>query len=373
MAINKYFVMGYYGRGNFGDDFMLGSLLDYLGSADRIGVLCGDDSILRGRENIVAVEKSIKSMLVAIRTSGCIVQAGGTIFHDSYKGRAYFRYMFILVAYAVIFWYARFAGKKVYMVGVGFGPLKSWLSRVIAKITLLACDTVIVRDFASQREVSSLLGLSNIGKILLGVDLTFLSHAHVGAASVPSAEKSEITIGLSACDLSPFLEADDPNSLWLNLVGIISNIQKAEEREVNIKLISLYEGDSSLPDSELFAGFLRESGLKNTSIVKYSGSVRAMNDEIASCDFLIAAKFHAVVSAFLQGVPVLAVSYNRKVQDFCEENSLNFIHLNDLCCQKICAELVGGLLKSECGDNSEHLEYAKNNMKELMECIKSNG
>ncbi|RNL67216.1 polysaccharide pyruvyl transferase family protein [Zhongshania marina] len=372
MAINKYFVLGYYGRGNFGDDFMLSSILNYLGSVDRVGVLCGDGSILIGRENTVLVKKSIKNLLIAVKQSDNVVQAGGTIFHDSYRGRSYTRYMLILTAYAAFFWFAKLTGKKVYMVGVGFGPLKSGFSRKIAKIALLACSKVVVRDAASQKEIKSLLGPRYTGKLYLGVDLTFLSHLNVEKARMRRVG-GKVTIGLSACDLVPFLDGDDPNSLWVNLVSIVSNIQKAEVREVSIKLISLYEGDTSMPDSELFDRFLRESNLNNTSIVKYSGSVVAMNDEIGSCDYLIAAKFHAVVSAFLQGVPVLAISYNRKVQDFCEENSLDFLHLNDLCRDEVCIEAIGKLLKSECANNSEYLKKSKKRMRELMECIKSNG
>lgn len=84
-------LIGFYGRGNFGDDFMALSLIGALRARGHhdIRVFCDNPSFLRN-EDVTIIPRRALSLLKSIATSSTLIQGGGTIFHDSYKiGRAH--------------------------------------------------------------------------------------------------------------------------------------------------------------------------------------------------------------------------------------------------------------------------------------------
>ena len=346
MSDGAIFLIGYYGRGNFGDDYMLKSLLENISVGKTVYVLAGEDLSLNLPENVRIVPRKITHFFRTLFASKTIVQAGGTIFHDSYVGKHYYRYMFILTVYAAIFAFARLLGKSVHLLGVGVGPLKSSLSKAISKRVFLACGKIVVRDSKSKDVVDSIIKGSSKSKndVVQGVDLTFLGGS---TTALNSPEQGDFVLGISLCDLSPFF-SDNPNSLyWGRLAEAVNKEAQNSGCNVAVKLLSLYEGASSIQDSIILSQFATLLNLESTRIVKYEGNVDKINQEIVSCDAIISAKFHGILSAVVGETPVLGVSYNNKVIDFCNDSQMACLSLNDLLSDDKPSYEIGRLFKRQ--------------------------
>lgn len=125
----KVFIMGFYGRLNFGDDVMARALSRHIVSvtdADVAVAADGDyiaDALSAPR--IRVVPRKLTSILGELVHCDVLIQGGGTIFHDSYVGAARRRYCLNLAAWLVLFSLARLLGSRVLVLGAWIGPWRS--------------------------------------------------------------------------------------------------------------------------------------------------------------------------------------------------------------------------------------------------------
>jgi len=137
-------LIGYFGRGNVGDDAMWQALRTYLAGelpSARVRSLplpaMGRSS---GREAL--------HFLRTMRWADTIVLAGGSHFHDRYGTRS----LRILLTFIVLFGCARALGARVCYAGVGIGPFRGRLPRVAMRALVRVADGILVRDAPSAIE-----------------------------------------------------------------------------------------------------------------------------------------------------------------------------------------------------------------------------
>jgi polysaccharide pyruvyl transferase WcaK-like protein len=127
-------------------------------------------------------------------------------------------------------------------------------------------------------------------------------------------------IGLSICDLDPFLKRADSGPYWSSLATGISEIAKSRPLEVTfLSLFSSGERNDDAISREMAKGF---HNLSATKFEKYAGSLEDITIPLAECDLVIATKFHAAVAAYLACRQLVVIAYNRKVSDFAVEIGL---------------------------------------------------
>ncbi len=313
--------MGFYGRGNFGDDLMCVSLADYLSRVDDAPVVVASSDVHAyadlERKGITIVPRHWKSLWSILSQTRVLCQGGGTHFHDSYQGKHLPGHWLNLAKWGAVFWIARLKGVRVVLLGVGVGPLRHLLSRLITRIALAACSAIGVRDEASCLELKR-IG-SNI-PLALGFDLAALSFS--SSPRVSNCESSTRVLGISACSLTPFLGDAELNRQYWRIMGeALAAFTQANR--IQLEFFSLFTGDSSESDDTVVDLIVSQLGPGATyRRHRYNGERDHFTELFQGCDWFIATKFHAAISAYLAGCECAIVSYNRKMIDLANEMHL---------------------------------------------------
>jgi polysaccharide pyruvyl transferase WcaK-like protein len=315
-------LIGFYGRGNFGDDLMCSALTRFVAenSSLKVRIISSNPAVQRdlAGANVEVLPRKLSVLLQSLADSDILCQGGGTIFHDSYTGRLLVRYWTKLCMWATFFWVARFRGARVVIVGAGVGPLRHGISRSISRVAFSACSSIGVRD---QTSADTIKRLSRRSRCELGFDL-----AALGSQALPTTRENARTspkvLAISACSLSEFTRDVNINpEYWFALADALAIFHK--EQPIRVNFFSLFTGGFSGSDetiADLIAGRLPpDLSMERRS---YDGRVEDFWKEFVSCDWFLCARFHAALAAFLCGGNLAVISYNRKVSDLADEIGL---------------------------------------------------
>lgn len=315
----RLFLLGFYGRGNFGDDLMCRSAATALSaSTRRISIAAASPRAFTdlAAQGIEITPRTPISVIRGIWRTDIVIQAGGTIFHDSYRGKAYWRYLVNLLLWLVLFAYARLLGKRVLVIGAGIGPLRTRAAQKLVKAALSLAAFLTVRDRPS-REAAEALGLRT--GVAEGADLAFLG--------MPTEfRRAQQIIGVSACDLSRFGSTGDPVSFWRELAKALSSY--CRDRKLKVRLFALYADGSAIDDRrtiESLARHLDEAVVLDSHV--YADDPADTLSRIAECDAFIATRYHAAVAALIARRPIAVIPYNRKVVDLAAQVAVPPSHI----------------------------------------------
>jgi polysaccharide pyruvyl transferase WcaK-like protein len=317
-------LMGFYGRGNFGDDLMCYSLAEFLmrDGRYRVSVVSSDLAAYQdlAAMGIPVIPRDTGTVISALSKTNILCQGGGTIFHDSYKGKHLFHHWVNLSKWALLFWIARLRGVQVVILGAGVGPLQHRISRWITRLAFAACTAIGVRDQASVREMKR---LSTKKPYEPGFDLAALSFSPPApSVTAHSATGTQRVLGVSACSLTPFLGDSALNERYWHTMGDALN-RFVQANSVRVVFFSLFTGGSSESDDTVVD--LIVSRLPREFVYprySYQGDVGAYTALFGQCDWFLGTKFHAALAAYIAGCECAIVSYNRKMTDLAEEISL---------------------------------------------------
>lgn len=286
---------GYFGSGNLGDDALLLGFVHGLGGGFELTVLSGAPEETFRLYGLTSVpRKDMAAVSKAISACDALVFPGGSIFQDasSVKSVAY---------YAQLVKLARKAGKRVFMLGQGVGPLTSFLGKRMAAGAFNAAEFIAVRDPASMAALKD-LGVQRRTVVTADCALLLPSPPEapgsegfqvgnmrtVGIAPRPVGKKDKDTVKLFA-DLSRLL-------FTANFMPV------------------LIEMDRNV-DGVLIDEISKMQGGKVPSIKKLSTPMQ-LQQRLARMDSVIAVRLHAGILAATVGIPPFMVSYDPKVTAF---------------------------------------------------------
>ncbi|NTV53687.1 MAG: polysaccharide pyruvyl transferase CsaB [Candidatus Firestonebacteria bacterium] len=134
-------VSGYYGFGNAGDEWILEAFLQTLSpTSHTLTVLSVDPVVTHARHCVAAVDRWNPIALArALRDCDVFLSGGGGLIQDL-SGPWSPAYYLALIAWA------RLWGKRVYLAGQGFGPLRRNLNRWLCRRVLPGAEKVMPRD-----------------------------------------------------------------------------------------------------------------------------------------------------------------------------------------------------------------------------------
>jgi polysaccharide pyruvyl transferase WcaK-like protein len=165
-------IIGVYGKGNFGDEALLETVVDDIHSLlpqCTIHVFCSGPDSVAERFGFHALSRTpatgFLEKLALVRRSRLVMVGGGTLLCD-HRGpldnaRVVFTYFFWL-------WLAKLCGVPTLVYGQGFGPATSRIIRLGMWLTRFSCDAVTVRDSASYELLVGIAGKRP--KFALGAD-----------------------------------------------------------------------------------------------------------------------------------------------------------------------------------------------------------
>lgn len=297
--MKKVLISGYYGFDNFGDEAILGILLEKLKDCE-VTVLTADPRKTFDTYGVHTVYTfSLEHVMREIAKCDILISGGGSLLQNVTSSKSLFFYLSI-IQFAHIF------KKDVMIFAQGIGPIKGWFQTSYAKRMLKKCKYISVRDENS-------LKLLNKWKI---TNANLVCDPMYGLEVSQPERTSKIGIQLRRFDTLT-------DALFDKIVSQVK--MRFYNRE--IELLSLQD-EVDVGISQVFINKLKVAepkikvklvkGLDNESIIK----------RISEYDCLIGMRFHACLTAVKYGVKTLAIAYDPKVETLAKEMGIPYLNMD---------------------------------------------
>jgi polysaccharide pyruvyl transferase CsaB len=291
--------VGYYGEHNLGDDALLQVLLDQLPVVSEPIVTARDQQLVAERFNVACVDRrSLRRVLAALTSSTALVFGGGSLLQDSTS-------FLSLVYYATLILVARAQSKPVLLWAQGLGPLRRRRSRALVRALLATTTACSWRD-PDSAALARQLGWrpSAQQQPLLALD------AGVGSDPVWTLPRHPWH-GQGGPVLLCFRPtAQLQGEAWRPWLVAIE--QLAPERDVI--WVPFHGGqDHGLLDQLVGQGLLSDSLARRSREVQPQTPAEAM-ELFSGSGLVLAMRLHGLILAAVSGAPVVALSYDPKVE-----------------------------------------------------------
>lgn len=327
-------ILGWYGSNNTGDEALVQIIVSQLrehGFNDLVA-LSTDPAKTGGRLGIRSVPRSLLKLkaLREMRGANALILGGGGLIQDGTS-------VYNLPVYAVYALVARLLGLKVIGWGLGAEPLWTPLGRLLARIICGLSDYFSVRDLASKRLLVR-AGVKPERLTVTADPAILLEPDPVQPGWVESSKPTVIFCirhipvvqpGFKLLYLLPVSVRVRLGLEWKQEPGRVEGLVEGVARMIKVAVTELGARAALLPfwpgrDDEvldLVANTAVELGVPADSIeraqLEYTpGSFSAY---VGKADLLVSMRLHALIFAARQGVPMIALSYARKVRGFMHE------------------------------------------------------
>ncbi len=324
----RFFLYGYYGQGNLGDDLLLRACVRGILSIcpdARFVVRAGKvatglealrvpfevvevDEILadQGRSKLARLFLVLAAYRRHLRRCDWLVFGGGTLFHER-------RSSLPLILLLLICLMARTMRLQVAALGVGVAELKSRPAFAALGGIVRLSDLFAVRDEASF-ELCRKAGASS--RVALTGDLAFtLGHA-MGRTSTKDATARRV-IGI--CVYPPALQGNETARSTRS--ALEEAIERLGASGCGIRLLAFHraidpEVDDRVALAALVAG-LPEASRPQMELISLAEDGSALSSAFGSLDLLCGMRFHGHVLAAIHGVPFVGIATDNKIESIC--------------------------------------------------------
>ena len=304
---------GYYGEHNLGDDALLATLLAQLPPPCRPVVTAGDERQVGEQFGVATCPRSKPiRLLLALLCARALVLGGGSLLQDSTSRRSLLYYVALILA-------ARLLGRPVLLWGQGLGPLNARTSRLLARLSLRLAQGVTWRDDSSVAMAAA-----------WGI------HAPVGRDPVwslpPPRRNGNSTAAIDSIDgpaagaiclcwrPTPLLNAAG----WRQLENQV--VADAMGRRVPVCLVPFHtRQDAAL--LERCATRFQAAGL--TCRMWRPRTPWHFMEALATVGLVVAMRLHGVILAAMADRPLLALSYDPKVEAAAMAMAIPAVNLAD--------------------------------------------
>ncbi len=373
---NKIFITGYYGFGNTGDEAILTAMLEHLRELRQDLQITVTSATPAKTAATYGVESILWSdalaMLEAVRQTDLVIIGGGGIFHDywGFNPNAFLTDnhwgISFYTAPAVM---ATIYEKPVMLYAIGVGPLLSEHGRRFTKVACDAAAAITVRDKASQELLES-IGVP-AERIAVTVDPVFGFSTEKDTAALEvlqnlNAARPLIGVAFRHWDVGihpGFWEQEVAAGLDLFL----------QNHEGSILFVPFQRLEGKVEDDTTIANRIR-SRMKHqdrTMVLEPEFSPRQIYTVLSQCDLVIGMRLHSLILSILGRVPVLALSYDTKVNQAMERTGLQEFELDIRSVEAPrLAELMSHALAAKKESNSEGLaDLARQNARIAIEML----
>ena len=296
--MRKILISGYYGFDNFGDEAILGLLLEKFKDCD-VTVLSSNPRKTFDTYGVHTVYSfSLDHVIKELAYCDVLVSGGGSLLQNVTSNKS-------LIFYSSIIMLAQSFKKDVMIFAQGIGPIKGFWGNLIVKSVLKKCKYISVRDENSLK----LLNKWKIQNANLVCDPIY-------SLEVEQPQRTK-KIGI---------QLRRSENLTDELFDKIIAQVKARYYSREIELLSLQD-EMDVGISQVFYNKLKHvapninvkivSGLNNQEIIEH----------ISEYDCMIAMRFHACLVGVKYGVKTMAVAYDPKVEILAKENNIPYLSM----------------------------------------------
>ncbi|CAN5525625.1 polysaccharide pyruvyl transferase CsaB [soil metagenome] len=305
---------GYLGSGNLGDDAIMASFVDAIAhDGIECTALSGNPEETYRLHRIPGVpRRDMGAVEKAIASHDALVFPGGSVFQDSTSVKS-------VAYYARLVEMAKKAKKRVYLVGQGVGPVKSFFGKKWTASAFKAADEVSVRD-AQALEVLRSLGIKS--PVRVTADTAFLMPKPQHAEGVES-------FGVGGMKTLAILPRPVKN---VDVAGITAELCARAHREGYMPVLIPMDRNEDVP---LIQKIADRQGGKIPDLRKVVSPFEVMN-RLDRMDLCVSFRLHGGILATAAGVPPLMVSYDPKVSAFARQLGIgNALELEGLTGQRL--------------------------------------
>ena len=304
--MSKIVISGYYGFNNAGDEALLTAMLAALRAVEPKA----DITVISGNPGNTIVKHQVKSLyrfaavrlLRAIGEADLVISGGGSLLQDVTSKRSLAYYLSVIAA-------AKWKKKKVMLFAQGIGPIRSRVMRLLTRLVVSKADVITVRDKDSAAELAC-MGVP-AAKVEVTADPVLMLN--------PESKIAGKTI-LAEAGLDPYKpiigvsvrEWPDNQRCLKQLAAALE--QLSEKFSAQIAILPL-QVSKDLKDSQLLQNYLPK--LRNKVVLLQGDySTEEFLSIIGSFRLLIGMRLHALIFAAVMKVPLMAISYDPKVDSF---------------------------------------------------------
>ena len=301
-------VSGYYGFHNAGDEAMLTAILAALRAEDKtldVTVISGNPTETTSKHEVGSIYRfDAAKIRRAFQQMDLLVSGGGSLLQDVTSKKS-------LLYYLAVLWYAKHMGSRVMLFAQGIGPIRSNLMRRLTRYVVNRADAITVREDESRQEL-----------VRLGVDaakITVTADAVLGLEPVKRDAGAEI-LAAAGLDVSrPIIGVSvrswpGDKECFLRLGRALGRL--AEERDAQIVLLPL-QNPVDIEACNWLQPFIKTSG-RRIFLLQGRYSTEQFMSIIGNLQLLLGMRLHALIFAAVMQVPLLAISYDPKVDAFVE-------------------------------------------------------
>jgi len=328
---NRFFLYGYYGQENLGDDLLLFSTITGIceicpGAGFMVrsgGPIRGLDKIEASVEpvnvdNILAdqskgkVRRAVETLLAyrrCFRKCSWLIFGGGTVFHER-------KSVAPLVLLALICLLARLMGLKVAALGVGVAELKSPLGRFALRVIVMTSELFAVRDNLAYAECEKACSGQ---RVMLTGDLVFglKPQLHLGARDAippPVSPARHVALSINPWLLHDVAESQKQFEILAEAVSILAG------RGWSVSLLAFHNADDGASDHNLLDVIRTSIPADRKSLVRefvLAPDADTLTDVFSSIDVHCGMRFHGHVLAAMYEKRFVGISADNKIDAIC--------------------------------------------------------
>jgi len=303
-------VSGYYGFGNAGDEAILAGLVEgfrQLAPHVELTILSGDPAATTSEHAVAAVGRDLSGLPAKLRNCDLLISGGGGLLQDATSWRSPLYYLAVLRM-------ARRAGVPIACIGHGIGPLGRWWVRRLTRRALSHVDVLAVRDSVSFEAVRA-LGIAH--QVEVTADLAFV---------LPAATTADTDEAWRKSGLSPAVRATmgvalrrPPATTHSELAARLAASIGAACQQLGLRPVLV---PMQHPRDVEFASDVASAMRTSAEIMRAHLTARELLALIAGFDLVVAMRLHALIFAAICGRPIVAISYDPKVDGLMAELGL---------------------------------------------------
>lgn len=293
--MKKILISGYYGFDNFGDEAILGVLVNHLRGND-ITVLSSNPE-KTGRTHNVNSLNSFNPQLIIERLPkfDMLISGGGSLLQNVTSNKSLFYYCGLINIMASL-------KKDVVIFAQGIGPVKGFWGKLIVKSALKKCKYISVRDEKSQELLKS-----------WGIESNLVCDP-IFDLNVPTPKKTR-KVGIQ---LRKFASLTD--ELFDEIIKQVA--LKFSDRE--IELICFQDSEDEGISKVFLNKLKKKNPTINANIIKNLTNKEVI-EKVSEYDYLIGMRFHACLLGLKYGIKTLAISYDPKVETLAKNANIPYL------------------------------------------------
>lgn len=325
---NKWFLLGYFGSSNTGDEAILNGFLLACDPEllNRMVILtkAGTPTAVTSKFGVKTVPAKPWPVLRELWRSHGVILAGGGHFQDDFRTWRYIRHFRYMARYVAIFLLARFLRKRVLWLSMGIGPFFRQPTKWITKLGLWACDYVTVRDSLSKQEV---LPWISPNKLDLTFDIAVLLKQEceevIEAIKIQRDQANILGISVTPVDV---YKTGGPhvNKIFWNRCcsALIRMLEYKPDFKIRIFIIKGGDRETDIALSHEFYNRLAQAAPERIELIPYHPDPSYILQKISECRAFIATRLHSAILAYSVECDLMLFEYHKKVRFFSHEIEL---------------------------------------------------